>query len=166
MPASGTLTAASATGPTAPSFSATLRLAASTATGISAPGLFGQTNNLGELFTDGVDLIMALPHQRRVRRLSWSFTGNWTNSSKFKSNAADPDGLNRECAGHYSVNCSFTGSIQPKLAVLAAHERYPWARSTCLYCGVGSTRSRSKPQQFEDDGRLYAPTCGYGRCCG
>ncbi len=47
--------------------------------------------------------------------LAWSFVGNWTNNSEFNANAADPDGFFRECAGYYSVNCSFTGSIQPEL---------------------------------------------------
>ena len=47
--------------------------------------------------------------------LAWSFVGNWTNNSEFNANAADPDSFFRECAGYYSVNCSFTGSIQPEL---------------------------------------------------
>ncbi len=47
--------------------------------------------------------------------LSWSFVGNWTHSSKFNSNVANPNSINRECVGYYSVNCSFTGSIQPEL---------------------------------------------------
>ena len=41
-------------------------------------------------------------------RLSFSFNGNFTNSSKFK---ATPTALDRECVNQYSVNC---GSIQPK----------------------------------------------------
>src|SRR3546814_13171112 len=46
--------------------------------------------------------------------LAWSFVGNWTRHSKFNANVASPDSLNRECVGYYSVNCSFTGSIQPE----------------------------------------------------
>ncbi|MFL6855063.1 MAG: TonB-dependent receptor, partial [Sphingomicrobium sp.] len=47
--------------------------------------------------------------------LALSFVGNWTRNSEFNSNVANPDSFFRECAGFYSVNCSFTGSIQPKL---------------------------------------------------
>ncbi|KGB53172.1 TonB-dependent receptor precursor [Sphingopyxis sp. LC81] len=78
------------------------------------PGLFGTTNNQGRLFTDGIDLLMNYNADLGFASLDWSFVGNWTRSSKFKANAADPDSLNRECVGFYSVNCSFTGSIQPE----------------------------------------------------
>ncbi|WP_422059162.1 TonB-dependent receptor domain-containing protein [Sphingopyxis sp.] len=77
-------------------------------------GLFGTTNNQGRLFTDGVDLIMNYNMDLGFASLDWSFVGNWTHSSKFKANAADPASLNRECVGYYSVNCSFTGSLQPE----------------------------------------------------
>ncbi|MBW8296220.1 TonB-dependent receptor [Sphingopyxis sp.] len=77
-------------------------------------GLFGTTNNLGRLFTDGVDLLMNYNTDLGFASLDWSFVGNWTRSSKFKANAADPASLNRECVGYYSINCSFTGSIQPE----------------------------------------------------
>jgi outer membrane receptor protein involved in Fe transport len=80
----------------------------------TTPGLFGTTNNLGELFTDGIDLLMNYNMDLGFASLDWSFVGNWTHSSKFNSNAADPASLNRECVGYYSVNCSFTGSIQPE----------------------------------------------------
>jgi len=80
----------------------------------TTPGLFGTTNNLGKLFTDGVDLLMNYNMDLGFASLDWSFVGNWTHSSKFNSNAADPASLNRECVGFYSVNCSFTGSIQPE----------------------------------------------------
>ncbi len=81
----------------------------------TTPGLFLQTTNLGELFTDGVDLIMNYRTDVGFGDLAWSFVGNWTNNSEYNANAANPDSFFRECAGHYSVNCSFTGSIQPKL---------------------------------------------------
>ena len=77
-------------------------------------GLFGTTNNLGRLFTDGVDVLMNYNADLGFASLDWSFVGNWTRSSKFNANAADPDSINRECVGYYSVNCSFTGSIQPE----------------------------------------------------
>lgn len=77
-------------------------------------GLFGLTNNLGRLFTDGVDLIMNYNTDLGFADLSLSFVGNWTRSSKYQADVA-AGSLNRECVGYYSVNCSFTGSIQPEL---------------------------------------------------
>jgi outer membrane receptor protein involved in Fe transport len=81
----------------------------------TTPGLFGPTTNLGELFTDGVDLIMNYKTDVGFGDLAWSFVGNWTANSEYNANAANPDSFFRECAGYYSVNCSFTGSIQPEL---------------------------------------------------
>jgi iron complex outermembrane recepter protein len=78
-------------------------------------GLFGLTTNLGELYTDGIDLIMNYKTNVGFGDLAFSFTGNWTNNSEFNANVDSPDSFFRECAGFYSVNCSFTGSIQPKL---------------------------------------------------
>ena len=78
------------------------------------PGLFGPLTNLGELFTDGVDLIANYKTDVGFGNLALSFVGNWTRSSEFNANAANPDSFFRECSGYYSVNCSFTGSIQPK----------------------------------------------------
>lgn len=80
----------------------------------TTPGLFGTTNNLGRLFTDGFDLIMNYNTDLGFASLDWSFVGNWTRSSKYNANAADPASVGRECVGYYSVNCSFTGSIQPE----------------------------------------------------
>jgi outer membrane receptor protein involved in Fe transport len=80
----------------------------------TTPGLFLATNNLGELFTDGVDLIANYKTSVGFGDLAWSFVGNWTNNSEFNANADDPASFFRECAGFYSINCSFTGSIQPK----------------------------------------------------
>jgi iron complex outermembrane recepter protein len=77
-------------------------------------GLFGLTNNLGRLFTDGVDLLMNYNTDLGFADLSLSFVGNWTRSSKYQADVA-AGSLNRECVGYYSVNCSFTGSIQPEL---------------------------------------------------
>jgi outer membrane receptor protein involved in Fe transport len=77
-------------------------------------GLFGPTNNLGKLFTEGFDLLANWRGDLGFADLSLAFVGNWTKSSKFNANPANPASLNRECAGYYSVNCSFTGSIQPE----------------------------------------------------
>ncbi len=68
-----------------------------------------------ELFTDGVDLIAHYKTSVGFGDLALSFVGNWTRSSEFNANVADPNSYFRECAGYYSVNCSFAGSIQPKL---------------------------------------------------
>jgi outer membrane receptor protein involved in Fe transport len=80
----------------------------------TTPGLFGQTNNNGRLFTDGIDLLMNYNMDLGFASLDWSFVGNWTHSSKFQSDVNSPTSINRECVGYYSVNCSFTGSIQPE----------------------------------------------------
>lgn len=79
------------------------------------PGLFGQTNNNGRLFTDGIDLLMNWNTDLGFASLDWSFVGNWTNSSRFRSDVNLATSIDRECVGYYSVNCSFTGSIQPEL---------------------------------------------------
>ncbi len=77
-----------------------------------APGLFAPLSNLGKLETDGVDVTMNYTTGLgSFGRLSLGFVGNWTHSSKYQ---ATPTGLDRECVGFYSVNCSFTGSIQPE----------------------------------------------------
>jgi outer membrane receptor protein involved in Fe transport len=80
-----------------------------------APGLFLPTTNAGELFTDGVDLIANYKTDVGFGSLALSFVGNWTRNSEFNASVASEDSFFRECAGYYSVNCSFTGSIQPKL---------------------------------------------------
>lgn len=74
-------------------------------------GLFAPLDNLGKLATDGVDLIMNYNRDLGFGKLALSFVGNYTAHSKFQ---ATPSGLNRDCVGYYSVNCSFTGSIQPE----------------------------------------------------
>ena len=77
-------------------------------------GLFGPTNNLGKLKTDGFDLLANWKGDIGFANLALAFVGNWTRSSQFNANPANPTSLNRECVGYYSVNCSFTGSIQPE----------------------------------------------------
>ncbi|MEG3173618.1 TonB-dependent receptor [Sphingomonas sp. ZB1N12] len=73
-----------------------------------APGLFAPLSNLGKLKTDGIDLGVNYRRDLGFTRLSLSFQGNWTNSSKFQ---ATPTSFNRDCTGYYSVNCL---SIQPE----------------------------------------------------
>lgn len=74
-------------------------------------GLFAPLNNLGTLNTDGIDLVMNYQTDLDFARLALSFVGNWTNSSRYQ---ATPSSIDRECVGYFSVNCSFTGSIQPE----------------------------------------------------
>ncbi|MBX9644418.1 MAG: TonB-dependent receptor [Novosphingobium sp.] len=74
-------------------------------------GLFAPIDNQGKLSTDGIDLLLNYRRDLGFAKLSLNFVGNYTANSKFK---ATPNGLDRECANYYSVNCSFTGSIQPK----------------------------------------------------
>ena len=75
-------------------------------------GLFAPLDNQGKLFTDGFDLL-ANYSTEALGFAKWSinFVGNYTRHSKFQ---ATPGGIDRECVGYYSVNCSFTGSLQPK----------------------------------------------------
>lgn len=74
-------------------------------------GLYAPLSNLGKLATDGIDLSMNYNTDLGFGKLALSFVGNWTNHSKYQATAS---GLDRECVGYYSVNCSFTGSIQPE----------------------------------------------------
>jgi len=77
----------------------------------TTPGLFLGLTNLGELATDGIDVVLNYAGDFGPVGFAWSFNGNWTNSSTFNANASSPDSVNRECVGFYSVNC---GSIQPE----------------------------------------------------
>jgi outer membrane receptor protein involved in Fe transport len=74
-------------------------------------GLFGGLSNQGRLFTDGLDVIVN--YSRPIGSVKWSMNAVWnqTFSSRFK---ATPTSFDRECVGFFSVNCSFTGSIQPR----------------------------------------------------
>ncbi|HUQ13429.1 MAG TPA: TonB-dependent receptor, partial [Novosphingobium sp.] len=74
-------------------------------------GLFAPLTNQGRLFTDGIDVIANYNTDLGFADWAIAFSGNYTFNSKFK---ATPAGLNRECVGYYSSNCSFTGSLQPK----------------------------------------------------
>jgi iron complex outermembrane recepter protein len=82
----------------------------------TVPGLFGVASNLGKAATDGVDLVMN--YRRSLgellgspARIALNFSGNWTRKHKFQ---ATETSVNRECVGFYSVNCGFTGSLNPE----------------------------------------------------
>jgi outer membrane receptor protein involved in Fe transport len=75
-------------------------------------------SNLGRITTKGFDFTANYVRDLGFAKLNLSFNGNYTDSSKFK---ATPSGINRECVGRYSVNCSAgggfeIGSIQPKFS--------------------------------------------------
>ena len=116
-----------------------------------APGLFLPTTNLGELFTDGVDLMANYKTDVGFGSLALSFVGNWTRNSEFNANVAYEESFFRECAGYYSVNCSFTGSIQPK---------FQFSQRSTLTMGKVDVsllwrwidKMEFEPRQIEDDG--------------
>lgn len=113
----------------------------------TTPGLYSPLSNLGKLATDGIDLIANYNRDLGFGKLALSFVGNYTANSKYQ---ATPGGLDRNCVGYYSVNCSFTGSIQPK---------YQFAQRTTLSVGkldasllwrwIDSVQF--EPQQLADD---------------
>jgi outer membrane receptor protein involved in Fe transport len=74
-------------------------------------GLPRPLSNLGRLKTDGLDVNVTYSSDIGFAKLGVSANFNYTFRSQFQ---ATPTSLNRECVGFFSVNCSFTGSIQPK----------------------------------------------------
>jgi len=107
----GNITAASATDPACTAIGRNPATGALDGDPSDTPGLFLGLTNQGRLKTDGIDVIANYKRDIGFADLSLSFSGNWTNSSTFKANAADPNGLNRDCTGFYSPNCA---SIQPE----------------------------------------------------
>nr|WP_278254275.1 TonB-dependent receptor [Sphingobium sp. BYY-5] len=87
-------------------------------------GLYQPLSNLGRLQTDGIDV--SLNYSKDIGFAQWSLaaTGNWTHSSKFQ---ATPTSVNRECVGLYSVNCGYSGSLQPE---------FQWSVRNTLSFGV------------------------------
>ncbi|WP_375421278.1 TonB-dependent receptor domain-containing protein [uncultured Sphingomonas sp.] len=80
----------------------------------TTPGLPQPLTNSGRLATDGIDLVAN--YRTGITgdvKLGLSMNANYTLHSKFQ---ATPGGLNRECVGYYSINCSLTGSILPKFS--------------------------------------------------
>jgi outer membrane receptor protein involved in Fe transport len=119
-------------------------------------GLFGVITNQGRLLTDGIDVILNYRHDIGFAKLGLSFNGNYTFRSQFKSNAIDPNGLNRECVGYYSVNCSnVSGSPIPQ---------YQWSQRTTLGFNWGDvsllwrhiSKLDQEPQDVIDSGAFYS----------
>ena len=74
----------------------------------AAAGILLPLSNLGNIFTDGIDVSANYRQDLGFGALVLSFNGTWTNRNKFQ---ATPTSLNRECVSYYSINC---GSIQPE----------------------------------------------------
>lgn len=110
-------------------------------------GLFGPITNQGKLKTDGIDLLANWKGDIGFADLSLAFVGNWTNSSKFQSR---PGGLNRECVGYYSVNCSFTGSIQPEFQT-STRATFGFEDVDLSFLWRWTDAVQFEPQQLADD---------------
>jgi outer membrane receptor protein involved in Fe transport len=72
------------------------------------PGLPRQLSNSGKLATDGIDF--TLDYRRGLgtmfnspAKIALALGGNWTHANKFQAN---PQSINRDCNGYYSVNCN------------------------------------------------------------
>ncbi|MEL4403099.1 hypothetical protein AAEJ42_23000, partial [Shewanella algae] len=54
-----------------------------------------------------------LNYARAFGTVKWTLaaSGNYTFHSKYQATATS---LDRECVGYYSVNCNYSGSLQPK----------------------------------------------------
>ena len=74
-------------------------------------GLFLPLSNLGTIKTSGVDLVANYSRDLGFAKLGLAGNANWTISQKFQ---ATPSSIDRQCAGFYSGNCGFSGSLQPK----------------------------------------------------
>ncbi|MBJ6122892.1 TonB-dependent receptor domain-containing protein [Sphingomonas mollis] len=78
----------------------------------TTPGVPQTLTNSGRLQTDGIDVVANYRTDLTADvRLGLSFNANYVLNSKFRATSG---GLNRECAGYYSINCSLTGSILPE----------------------------------------------------
>ena len=81
----------------------------------TTPGVPQTLTNSGRLQTDGIDVVAN--YRTDITgdiKLGLSANANYVFNSKFR---ATPGGLNRECVGYYSINCSLTGSILPEFTL-------------------------------------------------
>ena len=112
--------------------------------------MFGITNNLGRLSTDGVDLLANWKGDIGFADLSLAFVGNWTRSSVFNSDPTSPVAIDRECVGYYSVNCSFTGSIQPEFQT-STRATFGFEDVDLSFLWRWTDAVQFEPQQLADD---------------
>ena len=164
------LTAASATNPACTSIRRNPTTGALDGDPSTTAGLPQPTRNTGRLATDGIDATFNFQRKFGGFNFALSASGNYTFNSKFQ---AVPGSLNRECTGYYSVNCSFTGSIQPEFTSNV--------RGTLGFDGVdisllwrhlsGMTYEGQAPDginRFLDEGdlELFSGTLGFGPLSG
>ena len=147
----GNITAASATSPDCTSFQRNPITGGLDGDPAITGGLFGPTNNLGRLKTNGFDLLANWKGDIGFADLSLAFVGNWTRSSKYKANAASATSLDRECVGYYSVNCSFTGSIQPEFST-STRATFGFEDVDLSFLWRWIDAVQFEPQQIIDDG--------------
>ena len=164
----GNLTAASATDPSCTVIRRNPTTGGLDGSPATTPGLFAQADNLGRLFTDGIDVIAN--YRRSLGSdidLSLSFIGNWTHSTKFQ---ASPTSLNRECAGFYSINCAPAPAVSGFAANGSVQPKYQFSQRTTLSVGDVDLsllwrwldKVRYEPQQFQDE--LDAALANPGDC--
>ncbi len=145
-----TLTAASATNPNCTSTRRNPITGGLDGDPATTGGLFGITNNLGRLSTDGVDLLANWKGDIGFADLSLAFVGNWTRSSVFNSDPTSPVAIDRECVGYYSVNCSFTGSIQPEFQT-STRATFGFDDVDLSFLWRWTDAVQFEPQQLADD---------------
>lgn len=104
----GNITASSATSVACTSIRRDPAIGGLDGSAATTPGVPLALTNSGRLATDGIDVAANWKTDLSEDiTLSLGFTGNYTLHSKFRSK---PGGLNRECVGYYSINCTPTGS--------------------------------------------------------
>lgn len=147
----GTLTAASITDPNCTTIKRNPVTGALDGDPATTRGLITATTNQGIIKTSGIDATANYSHDIGFAKLGVTANFNYTLESKFQ---ASPISRNRECVGYYSVNCSFTGSLQPK-----------WQSSVRTTLGFDAfdvsvlwrhiDGLQEEPQQIIDDGQPY-----------
>lgn len=151
----GNITAASATNP------ACTVIRRNPATGgldgdpADTPGLLAPLNNLGKLKTKGLDVILTYGHSFGAVKWTANVTGNFTFTSKYQATASSID---RECVGYYSVNCSFTGSLQARhqFSVRNTFSLKGGMDFSLLWRHISSFKQ--EPQDVIDTGKAFAGT--------
>ncbi|MDT8279938.1 MAG: TonB-dependent receptor [Erythrobacter sp.] len=79
----------------------------------TTPGIITAVSNLGQIKTDGIDLVINYATDLGFAGLNLNFNGNWTDTNSFDANSNDPTDTVFECAGFFGTNC---GSITPEFA--------------------------------------------------
>ncbi len=120
----------------------------------TVPGVPLALTNSGRLATDGIDVAANWKTDLSDEiTLSLGFTANYTLHSKFRSK---PGGLNRECVGYYSINCTPTGSTcrvvrSCRSSRSTSVRRCRSATSTSRCCGATSRAPSRNPSTQDED---------------